>query len=317
MKYLYNSNQIKEQLNIIFSASGTKWAIVGFVGYNALDHLPYGVSDLSVVCWPKAGGTNPDGVRRLIENGISVYFCDRLHQKIYWQEGAGLIVGSANLSENALGEGGLHEFGVYCDDESFDIKDILSTLNYEKVTSESLIALDIAHAAHNRINKTNQDQFPSTPIDFLSATSMQYPKQWKIAAWSELREDNSLIQKEIEANFGTKTWVNDNDVDLDAFQVGDFVLQIKTNDDGVIERANARWLLVDFISGKRNNKAIVQISKLDNRTPPPFEINSNFKKNLKKAFNFTSEWSDIYDDKGYAKPEFIKAIVEAYGDGSV
>jgi hypothetical protein len=70
MLYLRNSSEIKQQLTQLFSEEGEKWAVVGFVGYNAIDHLPAHVKNLSIVCWPKAGGTNPDGVRRLIDNGI-------------------------------------------------------------------------------------------------------------------------------------------------------------------------------------------------------------------------------------------------------
>lgn len=313
MHYLHNSQEIKKQLAKLFSEKGKKWAVVGFVGYNALDYLPTRVSDLSVVCWPKAGGTNPDGVRRLIDHGISVYFCDRLHQKIYWRQDAGLVVGSANLSENALGDAGLHEFGVYCDDKQFDIHQVLDALSYEQVTPEALEKLDVEHVAQARLKEKVGSNTSRADSTFLEVIRTQHPKSWKLVTFSELRKSNDQIQAEIETHFNTRNWVNDNDVDSSKFQIGDFVLQVKINDDGLIERANGRWLLVDHIAGKGRTLAVVQVSKLDNRTPPPFVIDGKFKKHLKEAFNATEDWDRIHDNDYVVRSSFVRAIRDLYG----
>ena len=314
MHYLRNSREIKQQLGTIFSGPGEKWAVVGFVGYNAIDHLPSGVSNLSVICWPKAGGTNPDGVRRLIDAGISVYFCDRLHQKIYWQQGVGLIVGSANLSENALGESSLHEFGVYCDDKSFDINQVIAALDYTKVTPEALVKLDVEHAAQARQKQNDSEVKSNTADSFINSIKTKYPRQWKVVYFSELRQDNTLIQVEIETYFGKNKWANDNDVDVDTFKVGDFVLQVKVNDNGIIERANACWLLVDHIVVNRKNRAIVQVHKLDNRTQPPFFLDSVFKKHFKQAFNATQDVNEIHDIDCSVRPTFLRVISSLYNE---
>lgn len=312
MHYLRNSQEIKKQLSSLFSEVGEKWAVVGFVGYNALDHLPSRVSDLSVVCWPKAGGTNPDGVRRLIDHGISVYFCDRLHHKIYWRKDAGLIVGSANLSENALGDAGLYEFGVYCDDNKFDIHQVLDALSYAQVTPDALAKLDVEHAAQARQKDKSGDNTSRADSTFLEAIKTKHPKKWKLVTWSEPRKSNDHIRAEVETHFNTRNWINDNDVDSNNFQIGDFVLQVKTNDDGIIERANGRWLFVDHIVLKRGARAVVQVNKLDNRTPPPFVIDGTFKKHLKEAFNATEDWDDIYDNDYVVQPSFVRAISDFY-----
>lgn len=313
MNYLFNSRQIRTQLASLFSENGKKWAIVAFVGYNALDHLPSQVSELSIVCWPKAGGTNPDGVRRLIDHGISVYFCDRLHQKIYWREGAGLIVGSANLSENALGDGGLYEFGLFCDDKRFNIDQVLNALKYLPVTAEALAKLDVEHAAQARQKDKIDNSDPLTNLTFLEAIKTKHPKKWKLVTWSELRKSNDHIRAEIETNFNTSNWVNDNDVASSGFHVGDFVLQVRTNEEGNIERANGRWLFVDHIVGKQGTRAVVQVKKLDSRTPTPFEVDSTFKKHLKEAFN-AKNWNEIYDKNYIVRPNFVRAIGDLYSD---
>lgn len=313
MRYLRSSREIKKQLFTLFSEAGKKWAVVGFIGYNALDHLPPCVSDLSVVCWPKAGGTNPDGVRRLIDHGIPVYFCDRLHDKIYWRQDAGLIVGSANLSDNALGDTGLHEFGVYCNDKEFDIHQVLETLSYAPVTSEALAKLDAEHAAEvRRKGKSKGIDGTSQKVStFLESIKTKHRKKWKLVTWSETRESNDHIRAEVETHFNTNHWVNDNDVESKNFQAGDFVLQVKTNDDENVERANGRWLLVDHIVEKQGTRVIVQVNRLDNRTPPPFIVDSTFKRYFKEVFN-TTDWVDIYDDEYVVRPSFIRAISGLY-----
>lgn len=313
MRYLRNSSEIKNELQTLFSGNGRKCAVVAFVGYNAVEHLPTDVSELSVICWPKAGGTHPDGIRRLIDKEIAVYFCKRLHQKIYWREHTGLVVGSANLSDNALGEDGLHEFAVYCDDKHFDIDPVLSALQYEAVTTEALARLDIEHAANAR-NAPASPHSGSTGLlpTFVSTLKTRHRKPWKLVTWTHYRPNSEHIKETVNAQYGANDWANDNDVTSGAFEKGDFVLQIRTNDDGIIERANAQWLMVDVVAGGRGNRAIVQVDKLDNRTPPPFDLDPLFKKNLKQAFNETIDWNAIHDRCNVVRPQFLQSILEFY-----
>ncbi|MCX7067552.1 MAG: phospholipase D family protein [Methylococcales bacterium] len=311
MTYLYNSREISQQLTQLFTGDGEKWAIVGFVGYDAVDLLPKDVKNLSVVCWPKAGGTNPDGIRRLIQNGITVYFCDRLHHKTYWCKGVGLIVGSANLSKNALGEAGLHEFGVYCEDENFDIKQVLDALRYREVTTAELAKLDVEYARQARQQEFEQVyKVPS----FIEAMQMPHPRQWKlISCIGEI--DTGIIDVEVKTHFGETKWKNYNEINQATIQVGDFIYQVKTDENDEVVRANGRWLFVDHIIKQKGKYHIaVQVYKLNEHiTPPPFVIDSDFKKALKQAMN-NEEWDNIYDDNYTVKSEFIQAIKDYYPD---
>jgi len=315
--YLYNSREISQQLTQLFTGDGEKWAIVGFVGYDAVDLLPEGVNNLSVVCWPKAGGTNPDGVRRLIQNGITVYFCNRLHQKIYWCEGNGLIVGSANLSQNALGEGGLHEFGVYCADENFDIQQVLNALDYREVTAAELARLDIEHARQARQQGFEQAyRVPS----FIEAMQMPIPKQWKLCEWSEngTKERDAYIRDEVNTRFAMTTWVNDIDIEPNGFEDGIFILQVRVGEDELVKRANGDWLcwlFVDHIIEQQGGIHIaVQVKELNEQiNPPPFVIDAEFKRALRTAMNVEA-WENIRDENYTVRPEFIQAIENCYPD---
>ena len=320
MQYLRNSDEIKQQLKELFSKAGKKWAIVGFVGRDPLKHLPSDMSDLSVMCWPKAGGTNPDGIRQLIDKGIPVYFCNRLHQKIYWLEGAGLIIGSANLSENALGSDGLHEFGVYCEDTDFDINKVLTALVYDSVTVAALTKLDVEHAALARRevdNKSkNQKSGSSAAPKFLEAIQSNIPKMWKLVTYYALRDEaeNDIIKAKVQKSWGAEEWTDDIDIDANAtFVKGQHVLQVKTNYEGIVEEANAEWLCVDLIVKDESLNAIVQHKALD-ESLLPFKLDKKFKKHLKDAFNQNRavRLENIYDKNYFVKKAFIQSIRNSY-----
>jgi hypothetical protein len=322
MQYLRNSDEIKQKLQELFSKAGKKWAIVGFVGGDPLKHLPNDMSDLSIVCWPKAGGTDPKGIRKLIDKGIPVFFCDRLHHKIYWTEGVGLIIGSANLSENALGSDGLHEFGVYCEDKDFDINKVLNALAYDSVTIAALTKLDVEHTALDRREvKTKgkkQKSGSSVAPKFLEASQSKIPKEWKLVTYYALRDEaeNKIIKAEVRNNWGKETWSEDIDIDANAkFVNGQHVLQVKTNDEGVIEKANAEWLCVDLIVKKGSLNVIVQ-RKASDKGLQPFTLDTQFKKHLKDTFNQnrTEQLEKIYGKNYFVKKSFIQAIKNSYDE---
>jgi hypothetical protein len=87
-------------------------ACVAYVGQDCRKFIP-DPKGVEVFCWPQVGATHPDGIQSLVDAGAIVWFVDRLHTKVYWTEGVGCVVGSANLTNNALfGEGKLREFGL-------------------------------------------------------------------------------------------------------------------------------------------------------------------------------------------------------------
>lgn len=305
MNYLRTSSEIRESIADLFAGPELKWAIVGFVGYGALDQLPADIENLSVICWPKAGATHPDGVRRLIQAGVEVFFCDRLHSKIYWASNRGLIVGSANLSRNALASN-QHEFAVYIEGGAFDITQVLSRLKYKKVSDASLAALDVAHVAvHTREPDLDDEQQPAST--FVESRRMAMPRHWKLVAWSERRVNSTTLRNVVSEQTGTATWINDNDVEREVYQAGDFVLQVQVDENGRMQRANCKWLRVDLVAKLETGLAIVQLKPLAEGPPPPFAIDSKFKKSLKFLLN-ESAWKDVIDASATVKRGFIKKL---------
>lgn len=131
-KILVGNKSIRAAVQkIMRSNAERKLAIVAFVGAGA-DRYIIGdadnAKDLQVICWDKAGCTSPETIRTLKGKGVQVGFVHDLHMKLYWGKGRGAVIGSANLSDNGLGDGGLHELAVWVPDSAVDIKTILAGL---------------------------------------------------------------------------------------------------------------------------------------------------------------------------------------------
>lgn len=107
MKMLMTSNDVRKELTTLMAPSKRRRvAISAFVGKGARDYIPK-PRGVELICWPRAGGTNPQELRRLKRGGVKIGFANLLHMKLYWAAGRGTLVTSANLSTNALGAGNL------------------------------------------------------------------------------------------------------------------------------------------------------------------------------------------------------------------
>src|SRR5436309_13786173 len=83
---LYTSADVRRAIIDLFSSPARqRVAISAFVGAGAEAYLPR-PSGLRLYCWPKAGGTNPNALRRLMKGGVLVFFVDSLHMKLYWAQ---------------------------------------------------------------------------------------------------------------------------------------------------------------------------------------------------------------------------------------
>ena len=82
-KILYTQSDVYHAITKLFQAPTVRRvAISAFVGKGAESYLP-NPQGITLVCWPKAGATNPHALRKLMKSGIEVQFTDRLHMKVY------------------------------------------------------------------------------------------------------------------------------------------------------------------------------------------------------------------------------------------
>jgi hypothetical protein len=168
---------------------------VAFVGRDALRFLP-SPRGIEIYCWPKAGGTNPDAVRQLLAAGAIVEFVEHLHMKLYSSVDGGAVIGSANLTDNALGERGLIECGVYVGKGFVDAHSLLKKLEIVGDFDARLRRLYKEHVAfyqRNPFTKTRKRgvvavrSLPSLPfIEWYEGGASKQPWRW---GWYD--EDNS------------------------------------------------------------------------------------------------------------------------------
>jgi phosphatidylserine/phosphatidylglycerophosphate/cardiolipin synthase-like enzyme len=133
MELLLNSAAVREKIRWLFSERTRKRRRVILVAYvgNAAPSLLPDARNVELYCWPQVGATDPYALAKLAspERGAKIHFVDGLHGKLYWVEGSGFIIGSANLSINALGQGRLQEFAVFIEDSAkLDIDRIITLL---------------------------------------------------------------------------------------------------------------------------------------------------------------------------------------------
>lgn len=102
MRFL-DGKATQDELTRRIAASGVIKLAVAFWGQPAPDTLGLLSANTppSIVCNLKMGGTNPEAIEYLLNNGVKVTQSDHLHGKVYLFDDAA-IVGSSNASANGL-----------------------------------------------------------------------------------------------------------------------------------------------------------------------------------------------------------------------
>jgi hypothetical protein len=215
---LEDSSEIHSKIKWLFSEETSnlrRVILVAFVGARADQLLP-DVKGVQIYCWPQIGATHPLGLEKLEDRGAVIYLADNLHTKLYWVEGRGAVITSANLSDNALKYGRQHEMGVYLEDSGAvnieDIIDELEELGYDPLTSQELDRLKSKHKEHlanreNTIRKGKSDKREYTYAneekedgfklghanELVNMRALQFGHQICVCQTGELYDEGSLI----------------------------------------------------------------------------------------------------------------------------
>jgi hypothetical protein len=304
-RILYTSREVRNRVIELFSTSkGRRVAITAFVGKGAEAYLPK-PEGLELVCWPKAGGTNPYVLRRLIERKVKVSFVDSLHMKLYWTEDKGAVITSANLSTNALGAGSLREIGIYLPAGQIDIKKVLSSLKKRRVTNEELLRLDKQHLEYQKVAKERQQKMKGD--SFAEWYKLPFRPKWKMG-WGEIVGDFSKNAKEIaKEEYNVKTLHDFVQGQHKDYQKNDWVLNFDLNKSSL---TRVRWMAVDYMVHvpKSDRKAYcygypyqaVQVWSMRHYSEPPFRIDRQFRSALSKAIRQFG--LDELKESGMVKP---------------
>lgn len=301
IQYLENSQEIKKKLKWLFDTDARKVAIVGFVGGNAAEYIP-NFENLEIYCWPLPHATNPEGVVALMESGPSVYFKEKLHVKIYWAEGRGVIIGSANLSDNALGEKGLLEYAVYINDVNFKIDELIKTLGRCSEVNGKL--LNELRRMSRKVVYTNQNSL-----------SKRKNKSFRLYMESEYKEPIKLLYYDShyekknyeEIKHAVISLKNCNDCGR-SIKVGDLCLQIYLDDKGLLKKVKnpISWFVVNDIIEYDGNVAVQK----EKTGGVPFKINEEFKSAFEKVFNSQGLAKIKSSKTSIIKEEFFRKVLK-------
>jgi len=319
---LSDSKAVRDKVNTIFASHGRKVAIVAFVGEDADAYLGPKKRGIEIYCWPRAGGTNPRAIRDLInKHGCKVHFVSRLHMKIFWSQKAGCVIGSANLTNNALGEDGLFEAGVFFPNSaSVKIDRIIKYLPVFEVDEDSLDKLDREHKAYYAKNGAGKlKQKTRSFSEWYDAT----PEKWKLGWWSEdadfPKEVKLMAKEEFSGHLYNFLYAK-----KVTYAKEDWVLSYRINEkSGRIYRKknDIAWLYIERSIPTTNSEmpewpyAAVQFNGPKHFGQPPFKIDSKFK----EAFAAVAEdlGVDVMTPKRNCIPpdRLVKKIASIYTNG--
>jgi hypothetical protein len=314
MKMLYTTKEIKQEIDALFSdTKRRRVAIVAFVGNDAEAYLrkPEG---LELICWPKAGGTSATTVKKLQNAGANVRFADNLHMKLYWAEGKGAIITSANLSTSALGAGNLKEIGIRVPASTIDIKKVIREVKPYDVTSQQLVTLERQNAHLSNVTR----MFKQTSITFAEWYESGQLRQLKLGYWCEHANFCKEAIERARRDYGVKPRNYIESYEKDFHKEGDCYLsfRIKERRDGTFEipqKSPMKWGNVDFVvkdSTQRSSYQAVQVYR-DNVYSMPFRLDQRFKAAFVKAAN---EYGikKIYNAKTSLAPQRLVKLIDKH-----
>jgi hypothetical protein len=288
VKVLYTSKEVRSAIAEIFRSgkNGRRVAVSAYVGDGADFYLPF-PDRVQVICSPTPGATNPNAIRKLISLGARVQFADRLHMKVYWAEAVGVVVTSANLSTNALGVGDLKEAGVLLEPESLDIDKLLAPLDLRSAAPE-LHVLDLSHREYYKRNPRKHKPPELSFVDWYRSPEREI---WKLLVCEEFSNEGISAESRDHARMETggepTTWAWSSEGT--AAKEDEWVLcaALKRED-----AENFGWLYVDHVQkvspddreySKLYPYELVQLRPLKTYEPPPFAVNSKFKRAFRNA----------------------------------
>jgi hypothetical protein len=262
-------------------------AITAFVGDGARAFIrnPKGVE---IICWPKAGGTNPLELRRLKKAGARIRFADRVHMKVYWAARRGTIITSANLSTNALGAGSLKEFGVFLPADAVNIDDIIESLKSRSLNNRDLQRLEMEHRTLSASQRRHYDKIDR--VSYPEWFSLRPLAEWKLGWWDEECDLAKNAEEIIRTDFGKRTacdWITGKEAD---YKKHDWVLCFRLTKEGAIAPS---WIFVELLEKvSRHDKSAydddnpyqaIQVWTFKHHITPPFAITNNFRAALRDA----------------------------------
>lgn len=279
-KILYTSGEVRKAIAKLFSESkGNRVAISAFVGEGASAFLPK-PKGLKLICQPKAGGTNPNALRKLMQSKVEVLFSDLVHMKVYWTEDLGAVITSANLSNNALGSGNLREIGVRLSAGLVDIERVIASIKPHKATEPELLRLDHQHKLFATRNPGYQKK--SKARSWAEWYGSKWRSEWKLGWWDAEGPVSRTAKQFSKREYGISEPHNFSAGKRGDFSAGDWILTFLLRE----SPTRIKWLYVDYTIRVRKSDReydpgypyqAVQIAPQSRYPAPPFQIDKRFR----------------------------------------
>ncbi len=296
---------------------------VAYVGADARSYLP-APKGLTLYCWPQAGGTNPDAIEDLRRDGCEVHFVDRLHAKVYWSRARGAVIGSANLTANALGEQAHHELAVLLPPGAFDMRAFVGSLHVEPDFNGALKRLHEAHLRYLQRNPSRGSKRPAQPLPSFREwfAGGDGRKEWRLGWYDEYANAPRDAIRALEENTGTRKYADylpcggPHDLKLGVFTLS---FRVRAVADGT-KVSNLDWWVPDTPPIPTKVKSRLEYPyiwfarrRMPRGARPPFEArDSRFRAALKVAIDESGGYPWLENASLNPTKRFLERLERAY-----
>jgi len=206
MRIITKPGQIRKEIKrLLGDPEDERIVAVAYVGADARSFLS-SPSGLIIYCWPQAGGTNPNAIEELVRDRAKVRFVKRLHAKVYWSRNRGALIGSANLTANALGEHGLHEAAVVVPPGVFDMHSFLKPMRPEPDFAATLVKLHEEHVRFWQRNRRRGRPRVRPRLPLFPEWFVEGRPEWRIGWYEEDANPPKDAVDELEHETGSRKY---------------------------------------------------------------------------------------------------------------
>lgn len=319
MEVLPSSRLIAEEIRRILDDEGERIITVAYIGNNALDYLP-NPDKLVIYCSTDIPGTNPFSLRELKNAGVVLREVSNLHSKVYWSASNGVVIGSANLSNNGLSESGNHEVSVSLPSKSFDMKAYVKGLHSTPIHFKKIETLEKKYNLYVSKNKIRTAGVVRKRTSYFDWHNTKGPA-WRIYVWSEEGDLPRDVKSTLNGDHPGLEYYDFMHTQKDgAYELGGFVLNVKENWIGneLKSVSDYSWFIpeIKIRSVQRNasNFPYYWISLSGNN---PHHVPFNVKqKAFQKSFNecymdYAKRGKSVVNSKNIANSRFLADVAKS------
>jgi hypothetical protein len=313
-KILYSAGEVNDCIRRLFSEPDIltkRVIIVAYIGQDATEFLP-SPEGVRIICSPSPIATSFKGIKGLQRRGAIVEFSKGLHQKIYWAQGRGCVISSANLSHSALGIGGLKEVGILLKDSEVDIDRLIRAAHPRAPSNYELNRLRRSEESAKFLNrKLGLTGFEQTDTDFSQWYLDPDRLIWKLGWWDTNAVASREAKRKSKLEYGVDDPTEYINVAHGTVSKRDWILLTRIKGKTATD---IRWMFAEHIVPVQKDEKEVfepdypyqalQPVSLRRYPSPPFLLSRLFKSALRKSIaNFGTE--ELMLRKSLVPPKII------------